>query len=136
MLPLEVFTQIMRNAQPGSLLALARTCKTLRTALLSRSAMDIWQTAERKTPRLPARPHGMSSPQYAALAYFNECSVSLSDAPRPLHLVILIASSAARIETSNCTPNCKFACASLAPYPSRLQSLARSGDSQENYVSD
>ncbi|KAG8740407.1 hypothetical protein FRC10_004358 [Ceratobasidium sp. 414] len=67
--------QIMSNVQPGGLLALARTCKTLRTMLMSRSATDIWEAAERKTPRLPVRPQGISSPQYAVLAFFNECSL-------------------------------------------------------------
>ncbi|KAG9081695.1 hypothetical protein FRC06_005435, partial [Ceratobasidium sp. 370] len=75
MLPFEVFTQIMSDAQPGGLLSLARTCKILRTILINRSAIGIWEAAEQQTPRLPARPKGMSSPQYAALAFFHECSL-------------------------------------------------------------
>ncbi|KAG9123854.1 hypothetical protein FRC07_013731 [Ceratobasidium sp. 392] len=75
MIPFEVFTNIISHTQPGGLLALARTCKTLRNILMNKSTMHIWEAAEQKTPRLPARPKGMSSPQYAALAFFNECSV-------------------------------------------------------------
>ncbi|KAG8698270.1 hypothetical protein FRC08_006028 [Ceratobasidium sp. 394] len=79
MIPLEVFTQIMCNVQPGGLLALARTCKTLRTILLSKSTIGVWRVAEQTTSRLPTRPRGMSSPRYAALAFFNECSLCGKD---------------------------------------------------------
>ncbi|KAG9126048.1 hypothetical protein FRC07_005113 [Ceratobasidium sp. 392] len=43
--------------------------------LMRKSMANMWEATEQKTPRLPARPKGMSSPRYAALAFFNECSL-------------------------------------------------------------
>ncbi|KAG9123855.1 hypothetical protein FRC07_013732 [Ceratobasidium sp. 392] len=78
-IPFEVFAHIISNAQPGGLLALARTCKTMRNILMRKSMANMWEAAEQKTHKLPARPKGMSSPQYAALAFFNECSLCGED---------------------------------------------------------
>ncbi|KAG9078099.1 hypothetical protein FS749_009939, partial [Ceratobasidium sp. UAMH 11750] len=41
---------------------------------MSKAQTATWQNAERNTPRLPPCPTTMSRPQYAALAFMNECS--------------------------------------------------------------
>ncbi|KAG9078662.1 hypothetical protein FS749_009282, partial [Ceratobasidium sp. UAMH 11750] len=74
-IPFEVFIQISSSLGLGDLLALARTCKSLRAFFMSKSRIAMWQNAERNTPRLPPCPTTMSQPQYAALVFMNECSL-------------------------------------------------------------
>ncbi|KAG9090634.1 hypothetical protein FS749_000399 [Ceratobasidium sp. UAMH 11750] len=41
----------------------------------------MWRTAEWKTPRLPFCPVGLSTPQYAALVFTNDCSLCYKSSP-------------------------------------------------------
>ncbi|QRV87083.1 F-box protein [Ceratobasidium sp. AG-Ba] len=75
MVPREVFEEFMPNLQPRDLLSLARVCKTLRIVLMSKSSLGMWRISEKNTDRLPECPKSLSSPEYAALAFLNECSV-------------------------------------------------------------
>ncbi|KAG9090636.1 hypothetical protein FS749_000401 [Ceratobasidium sp. UAMH 11750] len=42
---------------------------------MSKSSIAMWEAAQRNEPRLPECPTTMSLPQYAALAFMNECSL-------------------------------------------------------------
>ncbi|KAG8699204.1 hypothetical protein FRC08_005448 [Ceratobasidium sp. 394] len=79
-MPAELHLQIVSSiTSPNDLLALARTCKALRARVLAKSSIKIWIRAEQLVPGLPPRPSFLSSPQYAALAFMNECSLCGGD---------------------------------------------------------
>ncbi|KAG8685724.1 hypothetical protein FRC08_012946 [Ceratobasidium sp. 394] len=74
-IPVELLPQITATLGPADLLALTRTCKALRRIFMSKSSCNMWKWAERNVHRLPWRPGIMSSPQYAALLFTNDCSL-------------------------------------------------------------
>ncbi|KAF8988735.1 hypothetical protein BDQ17DRAFT_1480692 [Cyathus striatus] len=77
--PLDIFYEILGHLQPVDLLHIARTTKTLRNTVLSRSATASWKLAfSNLASGLPACPNDMSEPSYASLLFENFCHKCLS----------------------------------------------------------
>ncbi|KAF9474662.1 hypothetical protein BDN70DRAFT_815289 [Pholiota conissans] len=76
-MPEDVIFEIFGWLDPLDLLHVARTTKTLRDVLMSRSSITIWKTARSKFDGLPDCPDDLSEPQYAALIFVERCSVSM-----------------------------------------------------------
>ncbi|KAF8602607.1 hypothetical protein BDV93DRAFT_397406, partial [Ceratobasidium sp. AG-I] len=66
---------IVSYLQANDVLSLARTSKSLRKALLSRSSVAIWRVAISNTEKLPRCPENLSEPQYVALIFATLCAV-------------------------------------------------------------
>ncbi|TRM58358.1 hypothetical protein BD626DRAFT_410575 [Schizophyllum amplum] len=73
--PLDVMYEIFCYLHPAQLLAVSRTNKTLRGALLRRSARWIWKASFRNVKKLPEPPTDLSEPQYARLLFDKSCMV-------------------------------------------------------------
>lgn len=65
---------------PYDLLKLARTTKTLRNILMSRSAITIWRTALQNVANtgLPEVPPDLTEPEFVNLAFDPYCHVCVS----------------------------------------------------------
>ncbi|KAG8795864.1 hypothetical protein FRC12_008587 [Ceratobasidium sp. 428] len=68
--------QIAYLLEPGDLIALIRSNKFFRELLLRPSSIKMWRQAENNVPGLPACPHDMCEPQYAALLFSKYCTAS------------------------------------------------------------
>ncbi|KAJ3765092.1 hypothetical protein FB446DRAFT_623413, partial [Lentinula raphanica] len=69
--------QIFTRLEPRDLLALARTSKILREALMNRKAEGIWRVArENYDGGLPPLPTDLNEPQFARLIFDAHCHVS------------------------------------------------------------
>jgi hypothetical protein len=68
--------QIFGFLHASDLLKVARTTKTLRKLLMSRSARAIWIQALRAEPELPECPEGMTEPAWVKLVFESVCHVS------------------------------------------------------------
>ncbi|KAG8795623.1 hypothetical protein FRC12_011969 [Ceratobasidium sp. 428] len=75
-MPIEIFTEIAYLLEPGDLIALIRSNKFFRELLLRPSSIKMWRQAENNVPGLPACPHDMCEPQYAALLFSKYCTAS------------------------------------------------------------
>ncbi|CAE6506831.1 unnamed protein product [Rhizoctonia solani] len=74
-LPVELFTEIMRELRPVDILNLSRTCKSFRAILMRRSSKPIWNRAAENLPyRFLPCPPWLSMPQYVSVVYTNACS--------------------------------------------------------------
>ncbi|KAG8715153.1 hypothetical protein FRC11_005520 [Ceratobasidium sp. 423] len=74
-LPLELFTEIMRELRPIDILNLSRTCKSFRNILMRRSSEAIWKRAAENLPyRLFPCPPWLDMPQYISVVYTDACS--------------------------------------------------------------
>ncbi|KAF8602465.1 hypothetical protein BDV93DRAFT_411949, partial [Ceratobasidium sp. AG-I] len=73
-IPVEIFMEIASFINPGDLLSVARTCKTLRGTLMKHSATQIWHVAENSVLGLPNCPEDMHPPDYAALIFTKACT--------------------------------------------------------------
>ncbi|THU96350.1 hypothetical protein K435DRAFT_892881 [Dendrothele bispora CBS 962.96] len=71
--PLELKFEVFRHLEPLDVLRLARTSKSLRAILMSRSSSDIWRAARSNVEGLPPLPHDLNEPQYANLAFDPHC---------------------------------------------------------------
>ncbi|KAF8229544.1 hypothetical protein L208DRAFT_1401994 [Tricholoma matsutake] len=71
--PLDILFEIFGHLQPSDLLRLARSTKTLRGILMSRSAISVWKHAEVNVEGLPPCPRGLTEPEYANLAFDSYC---------------------------------------------------------------
>lgn len=67
--------QIAILLMPDSMVALARTNKSLRNLLMSRSAIQIWRVTIRNVEGLPPCPPSHCEPYYSALLFSPYCSV-------------------------------------------------------------
>lgn len=52
-------------------------CQDLRDILMHRSAIPVWRAARDNIDGLPGLPDDLSEPQYAHLAFYIHCHVSL-----------------------------------------------------------
>ncbi|KAF7295468.1 F-box domain-containing protein [Mycena indigotica] len=77
-MPLDVLFEIFSHLDPLDVLNLARTTKTLRNHIMSRSARFIWTAALRNDPDLPPLPDDMNEPQYVNLAFSEHCHACLA----------------------------------------------------------
>ncbi|THH15441.1 hypothetical protein EW146_g5042 [Bondarzewia mesenterica] len=70
-MPLDVLFEIFRCLSPFDLLQLARTSKTLRDLLMSRTVSSLWKNARQSIPGPPAPepPSDMSEPSWANLLF-------------------------------------------------------------------
>ncbi|KDN46393.1 hypothetical protein RSAG8_04337, partial [Rhizoctonia solani AG-8 WAC10335] len=74
-LPVELFTEVMRELKPIDILNLSRTCKSFRNILMRRSSEPIWQRAAKNLSyRLPPPPPWLDMPQYVSVVYTDDCS--------------------------------------------------------------
>ncbi|KAH8116086.1 hypothetical protein DFH11DRAFT_1584081 [Phellopilus nigrolimitatus] len=71
-IPVDVFCEIAHYLSPRDILNMARSSKSLRMLLMSKSSMHIWRAAENAIG-LPERPSDLSSPQYATLVFDKYC---------------------------------------------------------------
>jgi hypothetical protein len=60
---------------PLDLLHIARTTKTLRSAVMNKKSSFIWKNALASVKGLPACPPDLNEPQFASLAFENKCYV-------------------------------------------------------------
>ncbi|KAG8701054.1 hypothetical protein FRC08_004306 [Ceratobasidium sp. 394] len=101
-LPLDIFIQILNYSCPSDLLALARTTKSCRRFLMSRSALRLWQQAECNLSEmgLPRCPPHLVEPQYAALLFTKICTICGAKASRQadLYLYVRLCSSCCNTE--------------------------------------
>ncbi|KAH8116084.1 hypothetical protein DFH11DRAFT_1506935 [Phellopilus nigrolimitatus] len=73
-MPVDVFCEIACQMTPADLLSMARSSKSLRELLMSKSSKQIWRAAE-DAVGLPECPPDLSSPQYASLIFDKFCMV-------------------------------------------------------------
>ncbi|TRM56569.1 hypothetical protein BD626DRAFT_466220 [Schizophyllum amplum] len=71
-MPLDILYEILQNMHPRDLLQVSRTTKTLRSVLMSKSSIWIWN-ASHAASDLPPVPQGMTVPQFVSLAYDRFC---------------------------------------------------------------
>ncbi|KDR69740.1 hypothetical protein GALMADRAFT_145151 [Galerina marginata CBS 339.88] len=71
-MPLDVLYETFGQLNPKDILSLARTSKTIRERLMSRSALTVWKAA-REHLDVPEPPSDMSEPAWAALLFGNVC---------------------------------------------------------------
>ncbi|TRM58383.1 hypothetical protein BD626DRAFT_634065 [Schizophyllum amplum] len=76
--PLDVMYEIFCYLHPAQLLAVSRTNKTLRGALLRKSARWIWKASFRNVQDIPEPPTDLTEPHYARLMYDKSCMYCLS----------------------------------------------------------
>ncbi|KAF9481490.1 hypothetical protein BDN70DRAFT_803339 [Pholiota conissans] len=76
--PVDVLFEIFGLLEPRDLLHIARTTKSLRSLLMSRSSVTVWKSARSNIFGLPDCPDDLSEPQYAALMFVKRCTVSFS----------------------------------------------------------
>ncbi|KAI0723949.1 hypothetical protein C8T65DRAFT_599659 [Cerioporus squamosus] len=76
-MPLDILYEVFLHLHPYDLLHLARTTKTLRRMLMTRSASTIWRRARENVPGLPDCPKDMSEPAYANLMFDPHCHFCL-----------------------------------------------------------
>ena len=69
------FAQIFSHLLPIDLLNLARTSKSFRTLLMSRSSRTLWRVSRQLVDGLPECPEHLSEPAYANLVFSNHCHV-------------------------------------------------------------
>lgn len=67
--------QIFSHLLPIDLLNLARTSKSFRTLLMSRSSRTLWRVSRQLVDGLPECPEHLSEPAYANLVFSNHCHV-------------------------------------------------------------
>jgi hypothetical protein len=75
--------KICSYVSPETLLALTRSCKSLRSTLLAYSARSVWTRSIERTEGMPACPVDLSEPQYIALLFGSSCSVCPFNLYRP-----------------------------------------------------
>lgn len=91
---------------------LARSNKFFWNLLMHRSAIHIWHGVMRNVPDLPPCPPDMSEPQYLALIYSRNCSVSLYLlVPGTRSHCLVAASCVARVGPGGWTKYFEFGCA-------------------------
>ncbi|TFK69910.1 hypothetical protein BDN72DRAFT_959223 [Pluteus cervinus] len=78
-LPLDVIECIFGFLHPLDLLHLARTTKSLRSLLFSRSSNSIWETSFLNHPSVPHYPKGCSPPRWTDLLYGHNTTCSFCD---------------------------------------------------------
>ncbi|KAF9015806.1 hypothetical protein BDZ89DRAFT_994888 [Hymenopellis radicata] len=71
--PLDVVFEIFSYFEPLDLLQISRTTKTLRSFLMSKSCIAVWQGALRRVEGLPPVIEGFNEPQYASLLFDSLC---------------------------------------------------------------
>ncbi|KAE9410789.1 hypothetical protein BT96DRAFT_969103 [Gymnopus androsaceus JB14] len=76
--PLDVIFEVFMHLNPSDLLSLARTSKTLRNMLMSKSSASIWRATRANMPTLPPLPDDLSEPQYAHLLFSEYCHICLN----------------------------------------------------------
>ncbi|KAF8441082.1 hypothetical protein L210DRAFT_2128264 [Boletus edulis BED1] len=59
--------------QPMDILNLARTCKSFRQLLMTKSSAFVWKAARRQVNGLPDCPTDLTEPQYAHLVFYPRC---------------------------------------------------------------
>ncbi|KJA26735.1 hypothetical protein HYPSUDRAFT_1028577 [Hypholoma sublateritium FD-334 SS-4] len=78
-LPQELFLQILEYLHPIDLYHIIRTTKPLRSLLLSKSALKIWERSFLAYPDIPFYPNDVSAPKWASLLFAKGfCNVSPS----------------------------------------------------------
>ncbi|RPD66422.1 hypothetical protein L226DRAFT_479062 [Lentinus tigrinus ALCF2SS1-7] len=77
-MPLDILYEVFTHLRPYDLLHLARTTKTLRKLLMTRSSSTIWRRARENVPQLPECPKDMSEPAYANLLFDPHCHFCLT----------------------------------------------------------
>ncbi|KAK7030882.1 hypothetical protein VNI00_013992 [Paramarasmius palmivorus] len=75
--PMDVVIEIFKSLLPLDILHLARTCKFLRSMLMSKSSIPIWRAARENVPGLPPPPLDLNEAQYASLAFDPHCHVCM-----------------------------------------------------------
>jgi hypothetical protein len=70
-------SQIFGHLHPLDVLNLARVTKDFRRILMHRSSSSVWKAARANVNGLPDCPPEMSEPQWAHLAFYQYCNVSL-----------------------------------------------------------
>ncbi|KAF9019844.1 hypothetical protein BDZ89DRAFT_898247, partial [Hymenopellis radicata] len=73
--PLDVLFEVFSNLEPLDLLRMSRTTKTLRSLLMDKSYISVWQSALEGIEGLPPVIEGLSEPQYVNLMFDNHCHV-------------------------------------------------------------
>ncbi|KDR85883.1 hypothetical protein GALMADRAFT_235021 [Galerina marginata CBS 339.88] len=76
-LPLDLVHEIFGRLDPIDLLNLVRSLKDLRKLFMSRSTALIWKQARLNIDGLPDCPSDLNEPQYANLAFSNNCHFCL-----------------------------------------------------------
>ncbi|KDQ07100.1 hypothetical protein BOTBODRAFT_39082 [Botryobasidium botryosum FD-172 SS1] len=74
-MPLDIFLEVSTHLQPVDLLHLARTSKTMRQLLMSKTSKFAWKSARQNVPYLPECPEDLSEPQYTSLLFDRDCHV-------------------------------------------------------------
>ncbi|TRM58382.1 hypothetical protein BD626DRAFT_184913 [Schizophyllum amplum] len=76
--PLDVMYEIFCYLHPAQLLAISRTNKTLRDALLRNNARWIWKASFKNVKDIPEPPTDINEPQYARLLFDKSCMFCLA----------------------------------------------------------
>ncbi|KAF8965313.1 hypothetical protein BDZ97DRAFT_801129 [Flammula alnicola] len=74
-MPADVLLEIFGRVEPSDLLNLARTSKSFRNLLMTRSSISVWRAARSSVPGPPMLdcPSDLNEPQYAYLAFGKDC---------------------------------------------------------------
>ncbi|TFK92315.1 hypothetical protein K466DRAFT_595360 [Polyporus arcularius HHB13444] len=72
-MPLDILYEVFLHLYPYDLLQLARTTKTLRKLLMTRSALTIWKRASENLADFPDCPGGLTEPAYVNLMFSPHC---------------------------------------------------------------
>ncbi|KAF8605486.1 hypothetical protein BDV93DRAFT_554850 [Ceratobasidium sp. AG-I] len=89
-LPVEIFAQVAAFLMPDSMVGLARTNKSLRNLLMSRSAIQIWRVTIQNVEGLPPCPPSICEPYYSALLFSPYCSACGGPEPGDVDALLLI----------------------------------------------
>ncbi|KAF9015808.1 hypothetical protein BDZ89DRAFT_907443, partial [Hymenopellis radicata] len=73
----EFYSRSFPNLEPLDLLRMSRTTKTLRSLLMDKSYISVWQSALEGIEGLPPVIEGLSEPQYVNLMFDNHCHVCI-----------------------------------------------------------
>ncbi|KAF9021738.1 hypothetical protein BDZ89DRAFT_1137777 [Hymenopellis radicata] len=84
--PLDVWFEVFSWLKPLDLLHLARTTKTFRSLLMSRSSLSAWK-ATREGDNVPAPLPGMSEPAWTALVFESTCHFCMRAAVHKIDFV-------------------------------------------------